>query len=210
VTSACIVATASIVAMLAAESSYAEGVASVRDLPDELRSTRSGRLSNADITLLGVRIGRETLDQVQSKFGAAESFRHPPEGAGSDLELCYTLKSAGMSVWVIFGSGPMGGWKTVTHFQVLSSAPNGVLCAPSNLGSSPVVTRSGVRLGMALGALRVRLGAPTESGTNYAVFAFEQKSDHPKRGEFDMLSVLSATLTNQKVTSFHVSLIESN
>jgi hypothetical protein len=203
-------ATAGIFAMFVITSSYAEEVLSVRDLPDEVRSPRSGRLANADITLLDVRIGRESLDQVQARFGATESFRHPPNGAASNLELCYKLKSAGKSAWVIFGSGPMGGWRTVTHFQVLSSAPKDVSCAPSAFGNAPVVTRGGVRLGIALKELRAQFGAPTESGADYAVFAFEQKSDHPQRREFDMLSVLSATLTNRRVTSFGVSLIESN
>ena len=206
-----IVRTVLVIALACVTSSSGAGdFASVRELPYEVKVVRKGRLSNADITLLNVRIGRETIAQVRSRFGAAESFRNPPQGASSDVEICYASQRGGQSLWVIFGSGAMGGWETVTHFQVLSKPPNGAPCASSPLGTRPIATNSGIRLGMQIKSLRAMLGQPTESGVGYEVFGFEQKSDHPKRPEFDMLSVLSATTTTDRVTSFHASLIESN
>lgn len=188
----------------------AGGFSSVRDLPDELKNVRKGRLANADITLLGVRIGRETLAEIQSRFGDTETFRHPPHGDSFDVEICYASLRAGEPVWVVFGSGAMGGWQTVTLFQVLSKAPTDARCTPSTLGDGPIATDSGIRLGMPVKAVRAKLGRPTEQGACYAVFGFEQKSDHPERRDFDMLSALSTTIGNERLTSFQVSLIESN
>lgn len=191
--------------------SFAAGnVTSVRDLPDELKNVRQGRLSNADITLLNVRIGRETITEVQSRFGAADSFRNPPRGDSSDVEICYASQRAGKLIWIIFGSSAMGGWKTVTHFQVLSEAPKDAPCTHSALEDRPITTRSGIRLGMQLKSLHTKFGRSTEQGAGYAVFGFEQKSDHPERRNFDMLSALRTTTKNERLTSFHVLLIESN
>jgi hypothetical protein len=198
------------VAVLGMSLAWAGSVDTVRDLPDELKTARKGRLSLADITFLDVRIGRETLDNIRSRFGIAKSFREPPNSVSADDELCYSSGNPADETQVIFGSGPMGGWSHVTQFQVLSRASQRLPCIPSARVSRAVATTSGIRLGMPLKELRAKLGHPTEQGQGFVIFSFEQKSDHPKRPDFDMLSGVMATIANGRVTSFRVFLIESN
>lgn len=198
------------VVSLAMSLAWAGSADSVRDFPDELKNVRKGRLSLADITLLDVRIGRETLDNIQSRFGTAKSFPKPSKGAGADNKLCYSSNSPADETRVIFGSGPMGGWSQVTYFQVLSRPSQKLSCTSSNRVFRTVATESGIRLGMPLQELRTKLGRPTEQGQGFVTFSFEQKSDNPKRPGFDMLSGVTATIANGRVTSFRVFLIESN
>jgi len=198
------------VVSLALSLAWAGDVGSVRDLSDDLKNLRKGRLSLADITLLDVRIGRDTLDDVQSRFGKAKLFREPPGSVSADNELCYSSDVPSDETWVIFGSGPMGGWSHITQFQVLSRAPQRLACTSSSGVSRAVATQSGIRLGMPLQELSAKLGRPTDKGQGFVIFSFTQKSDHPKRPDFEMLSGVMATITNDRVTSFRVFLIESN
>ena len=198
------------VTLFAVALAWAGNVDSVRNLPDELKNSRKGRLSFADITLLDQRIGRETLDDVRSRFGTATTFRQPPNSASAENEICYSSSDPADETKVIFGSGPMGGWSRVTQFQVLSRAPQSLPCTPSSRVSPAVATQSGIRLGMLLQELRSKYGPPTEQGAGFVVFSFEQKSDHPQRPDFDMLSAVMATIANGRVTSFQVFLTESN
>lgn len=198
------------IAVLSMSFAWAGNVNSVRDLPDEIKTSRHGRLSLADITLLDVRIGRETLDSVRSRFGAAKSFREPENSVSANDEICFSPESTADETRVIFGSGPMGGWSHVTQFQVLSRIPLKSPCTPSARVTHTIATQSGIRLGMPVRELSAKLGAPTQQGEGFVIYSFEQKSDQPKRSNFDMLSGVDVTIANGRVTSFRVFLIESN
>ena len=189
---------------------WAGTINSVRDIPDELKNLREGRLSIADTTLLDVRIGRETLDKVRSRFGAAKTFRVPENSVSADDEICYLSNIPDDTTRLVFGSGPMGGWSHVTQFQVLSSTSHKFPCTPSPLVSRIIKTQSGIHLGMPLKELSEKLGRPTQQGQGYVIYSFEQKTVHPKDEVFDMLSGVEATIVNGHVTSFRVFLIESN
>ncbi len=145
---------------------WAGSTNSVRDLPDELKNPRKGRLSPADITLLDIRIGRETLDDVRSRFGTTKSFREPPNSVSAAEELCYSSNNPADETHVLFGSGPMGGWSHVTTFQVLSRASQELPCTPASRISRAVATQSGIRLGMPVKELRAKLGIPWDTGTS--------------------------------------------
>jgi hypothetical protein len=188
----------------------AGNVNSVRDLPDEIKTSRHGRLSLSDITLLDVRIGREALDNVRSLFGTAKSFREPENSVSADDEICYSPENTADETRVIFGSGPLGGWSHVTQFQVFSRISLKSPCTPSARVTHTIATQSGIRLSMPLKELSAKFGAPTQQGEGFVIYSFEQKSDHPKRPDFDMLSGVNATIANGRVTSFRVFLIESN
>ncbi len=196
--------------VLSVSLAWAGGNNSVRDLPYELKNPRKGRLSPADITLLDIRIGRDTLTNVQSRFGPTKSFRGPPNSVSATEELCYSSNDPADGTRVLFGSGPMGGWSQITTFQVLSRASHELPCTFASRVSRAVATQSGIQLGMPVKELRTKLGRPTDQGQGFVIFAFEQKSDHPKQTDFHMLSGVIATLDNGRVTSFLVFLVESN
>ena len=196
--------------VLNGSAAWAGHINSVRDLPDELKNLRKGRLSSADITLLDIKIGQETLDDVRSLFGNTILFREPPNSVSAEDELCYSSTDSSDETHLIFGSGPMGGWSQITTFQVLSRRPKDLPCTPTSLVTRVVATEGGIRLGMSTKELRAKYGRPTEQGQGFVIYSFEQKSDHPKRKDFDMLSGVSATVSNERVTSFQIFLIESN
>ena len=190
--------------------SWAENIDSVRDLPDEIKNARKGRLSLTDITLLDVSIGRDTLDNVRSRFGNVKVSLEPENSASANDEICYSSNNTADETRVIFGSGPMGGWSIVTTFQVLSRTSQNLLCTPSPRITRTIATQSGIRLYMPLKELNAKLGRPTQQGKGFAIYSFKQKSDHPGREDFDMLSGVAVTIANARVTSFSVFLIESN
>jgi hypothetical protein len=200
----------SAIAALGMSHAWGESIESVRDLADELKNARHGRLSLDDITLLDVRIGRETLDNVRSRFGTAKAFREPANSVSADDEICYSPNSPDDETRVIFDSGAMGGWSHLTQFQIISRTSHILPCTPSALVSHTIATQSGIRLGISLKELSAKFGPPTQQGEGYVIYSFEQKSDHPKRPDFDMLSGVEATIANGRVTSFRVFLIESN
>ncbi|CAB5081497.1 hypothetical protein D3OALGB2SA_645 [Olavius algarvensis associated proteobacterium Delta 3] len=195
--------------MLSVSLAWTGDINSVRDLPDELKNPRKGRLSLSDITLFDIRIGRETLDDVRSLFGKTRTFREPPKSVSAAKELCYASSNPADETCVIFGSGPMGGWSNITTFQVLSRASQELPCTPAPGISRAVATQSGIRLGMPVMELRSKFGHPSDQGQGFVIFSFEQKSDHPKRKDFHMLSGVMATFANRRITSFKVFLIES-
>ena len=196
--------------VLSVSMAWAGNINSVRDLAEELKNAQKGRLTSADITLLDIRIGQETLDDVRSRLGNTKSFREPPNSASAEEEICYSSTNPSDETHVLFGSGPMGGWSYVTTFQVLSLAPKELPCTPASRISRFVATESGIRLGMPMKELRAKFGSPSEQGPGFVIYSFEQKSNHPKRKEFDMLSGLLTTVANDRVTSFQIFLIESN
>jgi hypothetical protein len=202
--------TLGVIAILDMPLAWAGNVNSVRDLPDEIKTSHHGRLSLSDITLLDVSIGRETLDNIRSRFGPAKSFRETKNSVSADDEICYSSENPSDETRIIYGSGPMGGWSRVTQFQVLSRISLKSPCTPSARVTHTIATQSGIRLGMPLKELSAKLGIPTQQGEGFVIYSFEQKSDYPKRSDFDMLSGVGASIANGRVTSFRVFLIESN
>jgi len=200
----------SAVVMFGMTLSWAGSIESVRDLSDDINNSRKGRLSQGDITLLGVRIGRETLDNVRSQFGAVKTFREPENSESANNEICYVSANPADETRVVFGSGPMGGWTDITTFQVLSRTSAKLACTPVPQVSRSIETLSGIRLDMPLKELNSKLGSPTQQGQGFVIYSFKQPSEHPQRAGLIMLSGVDATIANGRVTSFRVFLIESN
>jgi hypothetical protein len=115
-------------------------------------AARADELTPADMTLAGMRLGQNTLQEVLSHFGVA-----PLRNATVD-ELCYRSESPLLATWVVFGSGDEGDYEKLTQFRVLSSPPSDITCPPSARLVPELATDSGIRIGMPAGALKAKLG----------------------------------------------------
>ncbi len=120
----------------------------------------------AELTLMGMRVGKDSLSDVLSRIGLA-----PLAPGGAADELCYAAENPFEATWVVFGSGASGRWERLTHIRVLSAAPAGLSCRRTPLITASVATDSGILKGMTLAELRSRYGAPTQADGELAVFA---------------------------------------
>jgi hypothetical protein len=109
-------------------------------------------LTPADMTLMGMQLGKTTLQEILSRFGVAP-LRH-----GDVDELCYRSESPLESTWVLFGAGERGDWETLTQFRVLSAPPADITCPPTPLLTPATRTDGGIRIGMPGADIKPRLG----------------------------------------------------
>lgn len=91
--------------------------------------TTTGTLPSSVREIAGVKLSVDTLDGIQKRFGTAKRFRID-KGEAADDFLCYESKS---HKFLILGSGPMGGWTTLTSIAYGVTPPSGVRenCAAS-------------------------------------------------------------------------------
>jgi hypothetical protein len=109
-------------------------------------------LSPGDATLLGMQLGKSTVQDVLSRFGLA------PLRQGDVDEICYRSESPLEATWVLFGAGERGDWEKLTQFRVLSAPPPDITCRPTTLITPGAPTDSGIRVGMPAEDINPRLG----------------------------------------------------
>jgi hypothetical protein len=148
----------------------------------------AGRRSDADTTLMGMRLGKDGLSDVLSRIGNAPLI---PRGEQAPDELCYAAENPFEATWVVFGSGALGQWEVLTHFRVLSAAPAGLTCRRTPLITASLATDGGVRKGISLEDLRSRFGAPGEVHGGRVVFMSTGRT-------------VRATLENGRLTAFEI------
>ena len=146
----------------------------------------------AELTVMGMRVGKDGLSDVLSRIGNAPLL---PRGGDAPDELCYRAENPFEATWVVFGSGASGRWERLTHIRVLSAAPPGLSCRHTPLITATVSTDSGIHKGMTLAELSARYGPPTEMKAGRAVFTFARFR-------------LRGALQNDRLTSFEVGLVE--
>jgi hypothetical protein len=151
-------------------------------------STGAQEMKEADLTLMGMRLGRDGLSDVLSRIGNTPL---TPRGGEAPDELCYAAENPFEQTWVVFGAGARGKWELLTHFRVLSSAPAGLTCRRTPLITASLATDSGIHKGMSLQELHTKLGAPSQAGGEHAVFASARRT-------------LRAILENGRLTAFEI------
>jgi len=199
---------------------------SVRNLSEDLGESRPGEIGQSDRSILKIKIGVYTFNDVLRILGKSQIVGGKSEETNLVSEpvpeiegdaVCYVSSHPGDKTQVVFGSGPMGGWKKITFFQVLDgSLALDLPCAPSRLGNKRIATPGGLHLGASVKSLRFKLGRPTkidEQGLSF-VFSGERRMtpqeinrfgenvmDHPF---FDVLSGIRLTHHDDRITSFEV------
>src|SRR3954469_220541 len=118
-----------------------------------VHSARAQDLTAADLTLAGMQLGKNTLQDVLSHFGIAP-LRH-----GNVDELCYRSESPLLAAWVLFGAGDEGDYEKLTQFRVVTAQPTDITCPPSARLTPELATDSGIRIGMPEEEIKPKLGA---------------------------------------------------
>jgi hypothetical protein len=142
-------------------------------------------ITDADATILGLSIGRSSLEDVQEKFGRAEIKRVSGEEE-SDVSVCY-ISPIDQTI-LVFYSGAMGAWKDVTWFAIWSheaAFPHASQCASSILVSQSIATDSGLRLGLTKKEVAGIAGRPTKVGptsSKYEYLCLQKMSEEQVKG----------------------------
>jgi hypothetical protein len=185
---------------------------------------RPEMLGESHLTILNFTIGIHSLEDVQKELGYTQFLQrreHAP------FQICYksTLKSD--ETKVVFEAGPMGGWKKLTAFKIISNKANLLgsdKCEKSTFISKRIQTKSGIRLGITKGQLEKILGSPSKEINNNLFFVYRTKrnmseSEIKKMAElwpqvrdnpfFDVSSVVHAIFLNSELISVAISKIET-
>lgn len=202
-------------------------VRNLRNPSEDLGESRPGEIGQSDRSILKITIGVHTFNDVLRILGKAQIVGGKSEETNVVSEpdpeiegdaVCYVSSHPGDGTQVVFGSGPMGGWKQITFFQVLDgSLALDLPCAPSPLVKKTIATPSGLRLGASVKSLRFKLGRPTKVEEQGLSFYFQGERrmtpeqinrfrdvhvmEHPF---FDVSSGIRLTYHDDQVTSFEV------
>jgi hypothetical protein len=120
------------------------------------------QLTTADITILGITIGKSSFSDVEAKLGAAQT---SPRNT-----ICYISPMDGTVL--TFRTGPMGGFQFVTQFGLWSreaNFPTTKACTSSERVSRSLSTDSGIRLGLTIRDLNRTAGKqPKVNGAEHS------------------------------------------
>lgn len=93
-------------------------------------------------------VGVTTLADVQKTYGMAAASRVSREDE-ADVRICYAHSSPKGASYLVFESGPMGGFKQITGFRISTLRPTGN-CVSTKIDIGTLETGNGVRLGQRL------------------------------------------------------------
>jgi hypothetical protein len=187
------------------------------------QSVRKLQLTQEDITILGLTIGRDSLKEVQAKLGPTKIL---PRNESSPETVCYVSPTDGTVL--SFGAGAMGGFVGVTEFALWSREakfPNVAACLPSKLISRELSTPSGIKLGLSLQQLSTIVGAVPSNKhaeTHYELSCSQKMTagqmkgsttanhgDIPGNAFFDVSSFVEATFSSSRASRICVAKVES-
>ena len=186
---------------------------------------RRVEVAKADATILGLAIGRSSLQDVQAKLGHSNLTRMSKDEE-SDVSVCYVSPTDGTVL--VFYSGVMGGGVDITWFAVWSreaAFPHYSRCTSSRLVSRNLSTESGLRLGLTREKVDRIVGKPTKPGrtsTKYEYLCRSKMTDNEIKGfktannwdvtsdpYFDRMSWIEVHYANSKASRIEVGEIES-
>jgi len=196
---------------------------------DEPECSKQGagklQLTEADTTILGLKIGSASLKDVQAKLGSTDSL--PTHGnASASNTICYVSPADGTVL--TFGASGMGGFVDVTEFAIWSGEakfPNVLACRPSELVSRSLSTKSRIRLGLSVQQLSDIIGARPKTGpplVRYELICRQKMTEDEIKGfktannwdvsedpYFDVSSFVEARFTSSGASRTEVTKIES-
>lgn len=159
------------------------------------------------LTVLGVIIGKTTLNEVKDKFKAKEIY-HEGDAGNSLYALCF--KGPGGST-IAFESGEMGGNERVVSSVSVNSAQAPYklkqICEKTNLIKSKIAI-NGISLGMSPDLVKKLVGSPTMQDTNTIEFkyAIQEKTE---LGQKDITSSMTVEFKDSMSNKILVSKMES-
>jgi hypothetical protein len=166
-----------------------------------------------------VTLGKTTFAEIRKKFGAAQDHRVGKEEE-SDIRICYSHRSAASRIaYVAFDSGPMGGFSTVTSFQLSVDAPLAD-CVSTEIDIGGLKTATGIHLGQSIKDFEGTVAVPLETRGNALSYeglsrrkmsATERQPETPdSEAYFDVTVSLEARFEDDRLSTFRVERFESN
>jgi hypothetical protein len=193
---------------------------SVRNSPlDHVSKSRSGELDSTYLTILGFTIGKSSIEDVRKTLGQAPE----KQEENGPRQLCYVSKNPVDQTRVVFISGAMGGWETLTGFQVIGQEAwdDSLGCLQTEKISRSIRVGDNLFLGVSTTDLMKRLGTPTERAGHLIRWWYSGKQKMTQRERetaettfkkslrdedtyFDSMSGIDASEKGDRVTSFAV------
>jgi len=146
-------------------------------------------------------VGTTTLDEIQKTYGVAELSK-TNQGEEADVLICYVHASPKGESFLVFESGPMGGWKRITGFRISTVRPHGK-CTPTKIDISALATGNGIRLGQSLEAFKKAV--PVEYNRTDSELTYETVGQRAATQE--ELRKLRAKWPDEKQTYFEVTIL---
>lgn len=180
---------------------------------------RHEMINDDHITILGFIVGKHSLLDVQNELGEVDALprkEHAPE------QICYVSVRPSERTIIIFESGPLGGWKYLTAFSLVSEKSDFKyvqLCKKTSLVSPDIATKSGLKLGMSKEDLMAIMGKPSKiiDDNYFYLYDFQSKmtpeeikligsTSYPY---FDVSSAVFAKFDKSKLIEITISKVES-
>ncbi len=157
---------------------------------------------DSELTVLGVTLGKTTMNEVKDKFKAKEIY-HEGDAGESLYALCF--KGPGNST-IAFESGEMGGNERVIHSVSINSAQNPYklkqICQKTTMIKSKIAL-NGISLGMSPDIVRKLVGSPTKQDTNTIEYkyAIQTKTDAGQKDTTSEMTVEFKDSMSNKITA---------
>jgi hypothetical protein len=140
--------------------------------PRSLQRT-SGEIAPSHCEILDLAIGTHTLQDVVNKLGKADIFRGK-FGGTEEAMVCYVADKTENGASIVFSSGALGGWHTITGFIV---APYNLIPCYANeckefQSKEHVGTKSGITLGIEKKKFIQIVGNPTHSDSDMIAYHY--------------------------------------
>ncbi len=141
-----------------------------------------GELKDEHITLLSLRLDRDTIQDVEGKLGQTAHIGENHHG----FDLCYRSMAKGDDTVITFGTGIMGDDKFLLSFQIISEGikfKHREHCRKSPLVTKEIATEAGLRLGLTPDEIKTILGSPTTQKKNDLFLAYETMKEKMQNGK---------------------------
>jgi hypothetical protein len=130
---------------------------------------------DVNLTIMGVAIGRDSMKDVQGRFGRTILLprkEHAPD------RVCYLYEQNNASNVIVFEAGPLGGWNTITGFSLYDNSigfQERDMCMDCSAWLTNVQTKGGIATGMHINDLTKIVGKPSRMSDNEVIYVYQGK-----------------------------------
>lgn len=169
-----------------------------------------------------VKIGSTTFDDIQAKYGKASIIRVGKEEEAA-MQICYSPTSPKRKIFIVFETGPMGGFKKVTGFRITTHYQENKSCLATDIDLSALTFGNGVRLLQSreyfLKIFNVRFrqiedklvyeGESKREATKEELDKIRKDWPNENQVFFDVVITIRSEFKNNQLVDYYVSKIES-
>ncbi len=164
----------------------------------------AGKLAIEDISIGDIVIGKSNFDHVFVKYGKAELFSN---GESAPNQVCYKSTDKGDNTILLFQSGPMGSWKTITTISITHSTlwKQADRCSTSILVNREIKTESGLGIDVNKSVLIQHIGTPTIMNRDFIGYYLVTKEEG-----WTIISIMEVFLKKDSINAMTLHQIDTN